>query len=97
MQTARLLRRLFILGLIAVASLRAAPADDAQAALVGGIDEVSAVLRAHPSQKDLITTLDTLVDKHFAFATPPASPSAPPGGISRRNNRQNSPLFSAAW
>ena len=69
MQTARLLRRLFILGLIAVASLRAAPADDAQAALVGGIDEVSAVLRAHPSQKDLITTLDTLVDKHFAFAT----------------------------
>jgi len=69
MQTARTLRFLFVLGFVAVAALRAAPADDARAALVGGIDEVSAALRAHPSQQDLITLLDTMVDKHFAFAT----------------------------
>lgn len=69
MQTARTLRFLFVLGFVAVAGLRAAPADDARAALVGGIDEVSAALRAHPSQQDLITLLDTMVDKHFAFAT----------------------------
>ncbi len=69
MQTVRILRLVFLVGFAAFSSLRAAPADDAKAALVGGIDEVSAVLRAHPSQQDLIATLDTLVDKHFAFAT----------------------------
>jgi phospholipid transport system substrate-binding protein len=69
MQTARTLRFLFVLGIAAFTALRAAPADDAQAALVGGIEEVSAALRAHPSQQDLIALLDTMVDKHFAFAT----------------------------
>jgi len=58
-----------ILSLAFGAGLRAAPADDAQAALVCGIDEVSTSLRAHPAQKDLIAFLDTLVEKHFAFAT----------------------------
>jgi phospholipid transport system substrate-binding protein len=69
MQTVRILRLVFLAGFAAFASLRAAPADDARAALVGGIDEVSAVIRANPSHQDLITTLDTLVDKYFAFAT----------------------------
>jgi phospholipid transport system substrate-binding protein len=47
----------------------AAPADDARAALSNGIDEVSAALRDRPPQENLITLLDTLADKHFAFET----------------------------
>lgn len=47
----------------------AAPADDARAALAKGIDEVSAALRERPAQENLITLLDTLADKHFAFET----------------------------
>lgn len=70
MHPARLLRIVFISGITAFATaLRAAPVDDAKTALVAGIDEVSASLRAHPAQQDLIALLDKLVDKHFAFTT----------------------------
>jgi phospholipid transport system substrate-binding protein len=69
MQTVRTLRLLIALGLTAFASLRAAPVDEARAALAAGIDEVSATLNAHPGRKDFINVLDTLVEKHFAFAT----------------------------
>ena len=70
MHLARVLRRLLILGALAcAAALSATPADEAKTALVAGIDEVSAALRDRPKQDDLIALLDTLVDKHFAFAT----------------------------
>ena len=74
MHLARALRSLLALGLgilalAALPGLRAAPTDDAKAALLSGIDEVSAALRDRPAQQDLIALLDTLVDKHFAFAT----------------------------
>lgn len=66
----RLLRLLGLLsGLAILSALHAAPADDARAALAQGIDEVSAVLRETRDQSDLITTLDSLADKHFAFTT----------------------------
>ena len=60
------------LGLLAVTAapaLHAAATDEAKAALVAGIDEVSAAIRERPAQSDLIALLDTLVDKHFAFGT----------------------------
>ncbi|MEY4489696.1 MAG: hypothetical protein RIQ79_2204 [Verrucomicrobiota bacterium] len=69
MQTVRILRLFIAIGLTAFASLRAAPVDEARSALVAGIDEVSAALNAHPDRKDFIAVLDTLVEKHFAFAT----------------------------
>jgi phospholipid transport system substrate-binding protein len=71
----RALRTLLVFGFSVLAfatspaGLRAAPADDAKAALVAGIDEVGAALRDRPPQENLITLLDTLVDKHFAFGT----------------------------
>ena len=64
----RAIRHLIVLGLVA-AGLHAAPIDDARAALVGGIDEVSTALRERPKQEDLVLMLDTLVDKYFAFTT----------------------------
>lgn len=66
------LRRHLLLGLALAAlavPLRAAPADDAKAALAAGIDEVSAALRDRPAQSNLITLLDSLVDQHFSFAS----------------------------
>ena len=69
MQTIRTLRLLLVMGFAAFASLSAAPVDEARTALAAGIDEVSATLNAHPDRKDFITVLDTLVEKHFAFAT----------------------------
>ncbi len=70
MHLARVLRTVLAFGTLACAAvLRAAPVDDAKAALVSGIDEVSAALRERPKQDDLIALLDTLVDKHFAFTT----------------------------
>lgn len=70
MQFARLPRVLLVSGLVAVAAgLRAAPTDDARAALQVGVEEVSAALRGAPRQDDLIKQLDTLVPKHFAFTT----------------------------
>jgi|UPI0006985C67 phospholipid transport system substrate-binding protein len=69
MHTARTLRLLIVIGFAAFASLRAAPVDEARTALVAGIDEVSAALNSNPDRKDFINVLDTLVDKHFAFAT----------------------------
>lgn len=51
------------------ATVQAGPAEDAQAALHSGIDEVSAALRERPPQENLIALLDTLADKHFAFET----------------------------
>lgn len=70
----RALRPLLVLGLglLALAGapgLRAAATDDAKAAVAAGISEVSAALRERPTQDDLIALLDTLVEKHFAFAT----------------------------
>lgn len=71
----RAFRSVFALGLFALAAaclpldLRAAATDDAKAALAAGIDEVAAAIRDRPKQDDLIALLDTLVDKHFAFAT----------------------------
>lgn len=50
-------------------ALAAAPAEEARDALRVGIDEVSAALRDRPAQENLITLLDTLADKHFAFET----------------------------
>lgn len=75
MSIARVLRHFLVPGLAALvlaaspAGLGAAPADEAKAALVSGIDEVSAALRDRPKQENLIVLLDTLVDKHFAFGT----------------------------
>lgn len=70
MHHARTLRHLLALGYLAcAAALPAAPVDDARAALIAGVDEVSAALRERPKQDDLIALLDTLIDKHFAFAT----------------------------
>lgn len=64
------LRRLALLACLALPlALRAAPADEARAALALGIDEVSAILRDNPKQNDLVATLDTLANKHFAFTT----------------------------
>lgn len=60
---------LALLALAASASLRAAPTDEAKAALAAGIEEVAASLRDRPPQEDILARLDTLVDKHFAFAT----------------------------
>lgn len=66
--------RLRLLGLAACLALsapglQAAPVDDARTALAAGIEEVSAVLRAQPAQADLVASLDTLADRHFAFTT----------------------------
>ncbi len=54
---------------LAPAIVRADAASEARAALALGIDEVAAALRERPAQGDLVNLLDTLVDKHFAFAT----------------------------
>ena len=72
MPFARALRHLLALGLLAISTapcLRAAPADEAKAALAAGIEEVSSAIRDRPAQADLISLLDTLIDKHFAFST----------------------------
>ena len=70
MHLARALRLLILsVALIGPARLSAAPVDDARAALVSGIDEVSAALRGQTEQADLVAKLDTLADKHFAFTT----------------------------
>ncbi len=70
---ARALRPLLVIGLGLLAAgapgLRAAATDDAKAALADGITEVSTAIRERPLQDDLIALLDTLIDKHFAFAT----------------------------
>ncbi|MEO0055672.1 MAG: hypothetical protein RLZZ50_1619, partial [Verrucomicrobiota bacterium] len=54
---------------LAPAITRADAASDAKAALSLGIDEVASALRERPAASDLVNLLDTLVDKHFAFAT----------------------------
>ncbi len=70
-----LLRRIrFLLLPLAFACLvpaisRADGASEARSALALAIDEVAAALRERPAQGDLVNLLDTLVDKHFAFAT----------------------------
>lgn len=64
----RLAAALLAFALLAPAAF-AAPADDARIALATGIDEVSAALRDRPPQENLITLLDSLADKHFAFET----------------------------
>lgn len=74
MSPARALRPLLALGLglLALAcapGARAAAVDEAQVALAAGIEEVSTAIRERPAQDDLIALLDTLIDKHFAFAT----------------------------
>jgi phospholipid transport system substrate-binding protein len=69
------IRKIFastILGLFALALAPlswASPAEDARNALRVGIEEVSAALRDRPAQENLITLLDTLADKYFAFET----------------------------
>lgn len=74
MSLARILRPLLPLGLgllvfASASALQAAPADEAKAAVASGIEEVSTAIRERPPQDDLVALLDTLVDKHFAFAT----------------------------
>lgn len=70
MHLVRALRSLVLsVAILGAARLAAAPVDDARAALVSGIEEVSASLRGQPEQADLVAKLDTLADKHFAFAT----------------------------
>jgi phospholipid transport system substrate-binding protein len=74
MLPAHALRTLLVFGLglfalSAAPALRAAPADDAKAALAAGIEEVSNAIRERPAQDDLIALLDSLIDKHFAFGT----------------------------
>lgn len=54
---------------LAPAPVRADAASEAKAALALGIDEVAAALRERPAQDDLVSLLDTLVDRHFAFAS----------------------------
>lgn len=49
--------------------LPAAPVDDARQALIAGIEEVSAKLRAQPDQQDLVAILDEAANKHFSFTT----------------------------
>ncbi|MCU0792681.1 MAG: ABC transporter substrate-binding protein [Opitutaceae bacterium] len=63
--------RLFLVccALAGAGRLFAAPVDDARAALSHGIDEVTTALRERPAQDDLVAMLDTLANKHFAFAT----------------------------
>jgi phospholipid transport system substrate-binding protein len=70
MHFASVLRTLLALFLLAaLPGLRAAPGDEAKAALASGIEEISAALRDRAPQSDLVALLDTLADKHFAFAT----------------------------
>lgn len=70
MSLLRTLRHVFIAGAFGLAAgLPAAPVDDARAALVEGITEVSNALRDRPKQDDLISLLDTSIEKRFAFAT----------------------------
>ncbi len=72
MQRLRNLSSLATLGVLLLAfapATWAGPAEDARAALGAGIEEVSAALRDRPAQENLITLLDTLADKHFAFET----------------------------
>jgi phospholipid transport system substrate-binding protein len=47
----------------------AGPAEDARDTLRISIDEVAAILRDRPPQGNLVTVLDKLADKHFAFET----------------------------
>lgn len=54
---------------LAPAIIRAGAASDAKADLALCIDEVASALRERAAQSDLVNLLDTLVDKHFAFAT----------------------------
>ena len=70
MHLARPLRLLLACcALVGVGLLHAAPADDARAALRKGVDEVTTALRERPAQDDLVAMLDSLANKHFAFAT----------------------------
>lgn len=69
MQLVRALRHSFVIACLAgSAALRAAPADDARAALASGIEDVAAQLRGHPAQADQVAILDQAADKYFAFA-----------------------------
>lgn len=70
MNLVRALRHTFALALLAgAAALRAAPTDDARAALSSGLADVADQLRGHPAQADQVAILDQAADKYFAFAT----------------------------
>lgn len=70
MHLARMLRVLALsCAFFGVGWLSAGPADDARNALSTGIDEVAAALSTRTAQDDLVAILDSLAEKHFAFAT----------------------------